>query len=383
MSQKPQKQQNRVVEEERKKHSETKERVAIVSIWFKRGQTYVALQTKKALEQSNKQVYIFARQGSIGNSQFTEKENEFKTVGIYYYPDYHIDPVYFEKFLKDNKIEKVVFIEEQWQMGLGEVCQRLNIPCINIIMWEAFDPMQKEHYNQFDKLVFPIYCGYQKAYEHGYHNAVYSKWGVDLDEWSIKRKERNDDEIRFIHMAGWGGVYQRKQTDFIINAFRKITNPNAKLMICMQTVKEDVHKNKLAPNITLITGCISREEVQGVYSNSDCALAPSKFEGIGLSLLEPQTVGLPVITVDAAPMNEWVMDGINGKVCKVQEKVEYPNIQVEAALCDEDSFIDNINYLCDNKKVLRQLQDGALRACNDDFNWQKNGQRLVDILDDF
>ena len=69
-------------------------------------------------------------------------------------------------------------------------------------------------------------------------------------------------------------------------------------------------------NIKVVHGTVSRDELIMMYQSSDVAVLPSKWEGIGLTTLESLACGLPVITVDAAPMNEFVIDSHNGGFSK-------------------------------------------------------------------
>jgi glycosyltransferase involved in cell wall biosynthesis len=43
-----------------------------------------------------------------------------------------------------------------------------------------------------------------------------------------------------------------------------------------------------------------------LYLNGDAAIQPSQMEGLGFMVLEPVCCGLPVITTNAPPMNEYV-----------------------------------------------------------------------------
>lgn len=42
-----------------------------------------------------------------------------------------------------------------------------------------------------------------------------------------------------------------------------------------------------------------------LYEQGDVCVQPSRWEGLGLSLLECQAAGMPLVTTDAAPMNEY------------------------------------------------------------------------------
>ena len=140
--------------------------IAIVSIWFRRGQTYVALQAREALKNAGHNVHVFARTGAVGGVPMMDTEGELSVNNFTSYPEYVIKPDDLEKYLTDNEIDAVLFLEEQWQQGLGAVCNKLGIFCANIIVWETFhgaDDLWKEHYRQFDSLMFQIHAGYEVA----------------------------------------------------------------------------------------------------------------------------------------------------------------------------------------------------------------------------
>jgi glycosyltransferase involved in cell wall biosynthesis len=42
-----------------------------------------------------------------------------------------------------------------------------------------------------------------------------------------------------------------------------------------------------------------------LYDEGDVFLAPSRFEGLGFGLMESQACGMPLITTNAPPMNEY------------------------------------------------------------------------------
>ncbi|MDO8610069.1 MAG: glycosyltransferase, partial [bacterium] len=57
----------------------------------------------------------------------------------------------------------------------------------------------------------------------------------------------------------------------------------------------------------------------GLYHKGRIHVAPSKLEGLGLYIPEGLACGLPTITTDAPPMNQFVKDGFNGLVVKTIE----------------------------------------------------------------
>ena len=361
--------------------------IAIVSIWFRRGQTYVALQTREALKKAGHNVHVFARTQMHGGIKMMDTSDELKVDNFTVYPQYVIHPDDFKKYLTENNIEAVIFLEEQWQAGLAKVCNELNIFCANIVVWETFngtDPQWKEHYNQFDALLFQIQSGLDNAQYLSYDNAHKIPWGIDLNFWhkSEEPVERKDDAIRFVHSAGWGGMHKRKQTDIVKETFQELGDVNAQLLIHIQdtVVNNQVTKN-VEGNITTLRGNIERDVLRRFYQCSDVAIICSKWEGLGLNLLEPQGVGLPVITTDDPPMNEWITNNYNGFCCDVEKRVSYKGISIRGSHVSKESLKEKIRIYIDDRSVLKQHSKNARRNAKRELDWDKNGKEFVSIVE--
>ncbi|SFU19996.1 glycosyltransferase [Paraburkholderia aspalathi] len=68
-----------------------------------------------------------------------------------------------------------------------------------------------------------------------------------------------------------------------------------------------------------VTGWISREGVQETLLTADVFLLLSQWEGLPLSLIEAQLIGLPAIVSDIDGCREAVIDGVTGFVCHSDE----------------------------------------------------------------
>lgn len=66
------------------------------------------------------------------------------------------------------------------------------------------------------------------------------------------------------------------------------------------------------PRVTLVLEDLPTAAYLRLFADADVLLAPSRWEGLGVPLFEATAHGLPVITNDAPPMNELVLDGVNG-----------------------------------------------------------------------
>ncbi|CRX38900.1 glycosyltransferase [Estrella lausannensis] len=68
------------------------------------------------------------------------------------------------------------------------------------------------------------------------------------------------------------------------------------------------HYKKITPNITIIDAYLTDEEIKIAQNRSGIHLCPSKTEGFGHSMTEAMSAGAVVLTTDAPPMNEFIVD---------------------------------------------------------------------------
>jgi hypothetical protein len=55
----------------------------------------------------------------------------------------------------------------------------------------------------------------------------------------------------------------------------------------------------------------------GLYHQGDVYVYPSRLDGLGLTVCEALSCGLPVITTDCQPMSEFIIPGYNGQLIEV------------------------------------------------------------------
>ena len=352
----------------------------LVAVWFRRGHTYLAVQVRDALRRAGHQVHVLARTGHIdGTPVFDDRDElEVEADQITRVPTYLVDGADFERLLRGRRFDGVVFVEEQWQPELGAVTRRLGVPSVNLVMWEFFNP-NDPIYGNFNLLVFPTRCGAARAERAGYRS-VYVPWGVDLELWGAERGTTGE-RVRFFHCSGWGGGHKRKQTDFVVEAFSRVRRSSATLLVHRQTLDGTVRYERPADNVEVLTGNLPRSEVAALYGGSDCALAPSKWEGLGYSLIEPQAAAVPVVTLDAPPMNELVEHERTGVLVPVDRWERYRHIAIPGAIADIDVFSGALGRLVDGRERLAELGTNAQRHAREHFDWRRNGPRFAELVE--
>lgn len=125
--------------------------------------------------------------------------------------------------------------------------------------------------------------------------------GIDMERFAfnheereiIRKKENLGDCNVFLHV---GRFADQKNHEFILNVFHEHLKkePNDKLLLIGSGVLEDKIKKKVKElnmeNNVLLLG--NKFDTEKYYSASDCFLLPSKYEGLGIVLVEAQASGL-------------------------------------------------------------------------------------------
>lgn len=148
-----------------------------------------------------------------------------------------------------------------------------------------------------------------------FHNAI------DTENFKYNEKIRNKirkefkigDELVIGHVGRF--AYQKNQ-EFLISIFKEILkiHPNSKLLLVggeggmMDVSKKLVEKLNLA-NQVIFTGI--RDDVNDLMQAMDIFVFPSRWEGLGIVLIEAQASGMLCFTSDKVPREAKVTDNID------------------------------------------------------------------------
>jgi glycosyltransferase involved in cell wall biosynthesis len=125
--------------------------------------------------------------------------------------------------------------------------------------------------------------------------------------------QRDPERITLV----WPGSFmgRRKPIDEAIEALGRVTDPRLRLLLRGQVKRKEGKLAKAAdrdPRIEILLEDLPTAEHLQSFANADVCLTPSRWEGLGLPLYEATAVGMPILTNDDPPMNEVVIDGLNG-----------------------------------------------------------------------
>jgi glycosyltransferase involved in cell wall biosynthesis len=342
--------------------------VGFCSIWHMRGITFHTKQIADALEGDFIKTHIFARWES----------EKFQNTGVVRHPrvfnagdDPSADEIV--RWVRENEIDCVVFMEvhpNDWKRA-----KALKDAGITIVCYENMDILRIcdiQNYDIFDVFLFNAFFTREFFLKHfPTKRSIMVPWASDVP---CTNPLLDGDKVDFVHIAGWGGLNNRKNTDLTIKAF-DAARVSAKLHIYTQASIEKygteiTHICRANKNISVVTGTL--DNISQAYRNKDVLLWPSKREGVGLPVIEALASGLTVVISDGYMMKQWIVPEVHGVVCSGRPlvgKMALPEIVV-----DEQSLTDCIRDFAGNPRRVRKLREAVLR---DRDNWVWSWQKVV------
>lgn len=283
----------------------------------------------------------------------------------------------FKNWIQRYDLDAVVFNEhKQWEQfkeeNLTEVCKELGVKSYGYLVYEKFDKSQTKDY---DRILVPNVSGERIMRINKVRHFTRIPYSIDLKEFKNKEKG-NDEKFTFLHVGGMLGAGMRKNTDKVIKAFIKLDNPNTKLIV---TSQRKISMENQPDNIKIINKNLTSEELIELYKKADCFVYPSKWDTIGICMLESLSCGTPVLTTNSPPMNEYINNGLNGQLVK-STYAEYPGISIGVSEVDEDS-IKNKMHIFLNESLYKIMQKNSRKVIEELYDIEKNRNIFLNFID--
>lgn len=167
-----------------------------------------------------------------------------------------------------------------------------------------------------------------------------------------------------------GRLKPYKNIDVAIRAFKAVVEkyPKAKFMIggtgeCSGELKKLVAKLELEDSVKFL-GKISDQEKATLFAKSWIGIQPSMVEGWGITVIEANACGTPVIASNVKGLRDSVQHGSTGFL------VETKNVE---------EFAVAISTLFGNAKLRKAMSQKAL-LWSRQFSWEKSGNNFTNIV---
>lgn len=188
--------------------------------------------------------------------------------------------------------------------------------------------------------------------------------GIDLSSYRTSAKTKYPS---FLYL---GRLQHYKNVDVAINAFSKVAKnfPKAKFVIAghgesYHDLKKLVSELNLTNEISF-TGFFPESDKPKLLSESWISIQPSSWEGWGITVIEANASGTPVIASNVPGLVDSVIDGKTGILVKVH---------------DVEQMSKAMEKLIKSEKLRKQLsREGLVWAKN--FSWDKSANTFLSIL---
>lgn len=188
-------------------------------------------------------------------------------------------------------------------------------------------------------------------------------YGVDLSRFRFKKKTEKtiNQKIEFVYT---GGTKQLKGISYLLEAFSEIPNNLASLRVIGKNDLPVEFQRGLNDNI-IFSGVVLNAEIPEILESSDVFLFASLGEGMSLSILEAMACGLPIVCTENSGANDFVEEGLNGFVVKIQDK---------------NALKSKIEWFIDHRKEIPKMGEFSARIA-EKLSWNKYEQSVLYTID--
>jgi glycosyltransferase involved in cell wall biosynthesis len=189
---------------------------------------------------------------------------------------------------------------------------------------------------------------------------------------SLKRPTR--DNFGASYILSVGNIKPHKNLEILLEAFlmaKKAVDPNLKLVIAGQSFETDSRNDpfvgwsmeRLTREGVVLTGRVSDEDLGMLYTNARLLVAPSLYEGFGLTPLEALRFGTLPLVADTASLPEVVDD---------------PDLRFNPK--NPKELADKtIKFLQDSELLHSKLTEQRERM--ERFSWDATAKAYLDVLE--
>jgi glycosyltransferase involved in cell wall biosynthesis len=358
-------------------------RVGIVSKWFASGQAVVSRQIRSALDELGHETFILAKQGKGPRAQMERVADPvWDQPGVTHSEEADIPVEEYRDWVSANGIE-VVLTDQNDQFEEIGALRADGVRTIGRFVWESFAPEDAEPAKAAYDVIYSLTKAEQERYRGFGIESPLLTWGCHPELVALAAQAEADraadDLVRFVVPGSFMG--KRKPFPEIVEAFTKAQGDHLRLLVRGQVDRKGGKLEKAADGderVIIELEDRPTDEHMRQFAGCDVCLSPSRWEGLGLPLYEAIAVGMPSITNDSPPMNEVVIDGVNGIVV---DSVPWGEAGSGIPAFDPDfgQLTAAIERLGDAGERAK-LAEGAIRLRETDRSWERTKEGLAGLL---
>jgi glycosyltransferase involved in cell wall biosynthesis len=294
-------------------------RIGIVTKWFASGQAVVSRQIRSALDGLGHETVVLAKQGKGPRAQAERTADPiWDQPGVTHTGEADIPESTYLDWAREHALD-AVFCDQNDQFAEIAALRRAGVRTIGRFVWESFAPEDAEPAREAYDVIYSLTRAEQERYSGFGIESPLLTWGCHPELIALaaegERARAADDLVRFVVPGSFMG--KRKPFEEIVESFVRVEDDRLRLLIRGQVDRKAGRLEKATggdQRVVIELEDRPTDEHMRQFASCDVCLSPSRWEGLGLPLYEAIAVGMPTITNDSPPMNEVVLDGVNGVV---------------------------------------------------------------------
>lgn len=180
---------------------------------------------------------------------------------------------------------------------------------------------------------------------------------------------KKNNIVKESYLLAVSSLNYQKNFHSLIQAFNKLENKTIKLYL-VGAINKNFANPQLVKDIEsneriVFLGRINDDELISLYSNAECFIYPSLYEGFGIPPLEAQSCGCPCVISNAASLPEVGGDSV---IYCNPYSVEDISVQIEKVINSTDL----------QEKLVLLGFDNVKR-----FSWKESSKQVVDIIKEY
>ncbi len=177
--------------------------------------------------------------------------------------------------------------------------------------------------------------------------------GVDTDLFKPPRKRKDNGIIDFVYV---GRLSYDKGANILLDAFSKYhcDNPNSRLTLIGDGMIKHQIDNCVDDNSLTWIGSIEHNRIPAILQRMDAFVIPQNIGGLGLSVIEAMSCGLPVITTSI------------GETSQLLGKDEGILVRPQSV----SDIVDAMNVLGNDKKLRLSMGQKCRQKVENQYSWK-------------
>ena len=355
-------------------------RVGLVSKWFASGQAVVTRQIRSALDGLGHETFVLAKPGKGPRaSQERVADPVWDQPGVTQGSNADIPRDEYRAWASDNSLDAVL-CDQNDQFDEIAALRADGVRTIGRFVWESFAPADAEPARAAYDTIYSFTRAEQARYRTLGIDSPLLTWGCHPELIEVaERVERDPELVTFVVPGSFMG--KRKPFPEIVEAFTRARGDHLRLLIRGQVDRKAGKLEKAAggdPRVVIELEDRPTDEHLRQFASCHVCLSPSRWEGLGLPLYEAVAFGMPSITNDSPPMNEVVLDGVNG-ICVDSVPWGEAGSGIPAFDPDFEQLTAAIERLGDSAERER-LAAGAVRLRENERSWERTVEGLEELL---